>query len=79
MAYQPCEPGYNCPDIDTAIAKLEEVRDNCTKLRNWGTEWQEIADEREKERDELQDEVDSLAKDIDALREELNELKKEPA
>lgn len=78
----PSEPRYSCPNLDSAIAEIENAITIHDELRNWGKYWEEKAAEIEKDLTEhyeselkwkeevccqLQDEIFELKQEIEQL------------
>lgn len=66
--------GYTCPDIDKAIAIMEELRDANESLRSWGLEQEERADQAESELADAEARIESLEEKIENLEAQLAEL-----
>ena len=89
------EPKHTCPLIDSVIDILsaqfgnndrsidimEDIRDNCSEIRNWGEEWKEYAEYCEEESkdyenrgDLLQEQLSDKETEISDLQNTINEL-----
>ena len=66
--------GFTCPDIDKAIAILEELRSDKQALRSWGEEQAERADEAESRAEEAEGRVAELEKRVAELEKEVIDL-----
>jgi peptidoglycan hydrolase CwlO-like protein len=83
------EPKHTCPLIDSVIGILEanfgnkdgsietmeEIRTNCSELRDWGSEWKEYAEYCEEQSKDYENEVDELKEensDKDDMIKDLN-------
>lgn len=77
----PVEPPFSCPNLDQAIAEIENARTIATELRKWGEWWKDRAAELEKEYDKsLQDKNDVISElkdQIETKDELIIELKQE--
>lgn len=77
--YPPKEPSHSCPSFDQAISYIEEARNLNYKLREWGTWWQETAEELESGLDEREAQYEKGLKDAQSdladAQEEVVELK----
>lgn len=77
-------PDDTCPEINTAIDILEDLRRDNSRLRELGHEWykfaEELAEESQKNYEELEKEKDELLEEIKTLKEDIkyyeNELSK---
>lgn len=69
------------PDIKDALDLLEKIRDANSKLREWGNEQYNRAEDLEKEyehkKGQLEGEIKDLTKEVEELQEEVYDLKQE--
>lgn len=63
----PDEPDHSCPTIDQLIDDLNSLRKINDKLRTWGGEWKEAAEN-------LRTRLDIAEKEIEALEQQVDEL-----
>jgi hypothetical protein len=67
MRGAPQEPGHSCPNLDGAIAEIENAREIHEKLRAWGSWWEERAGELEEEMEEMKKEFDKESAEKDSI------------
>lgn len=64
-------PDHTCPDIDSAIDTLEELRKKNSQLREAAEYWKDACDSVCDERDELDSKLDDALSQISDLEKEL--------
>ena len=74
-AYRDAPVSETCPDIDKVIAMLEELRAANSKLREWGADLFDRAEQLESELDEAKDAISDYQNEIESLKEELSAAK----
>ena len=73
----PIEPKHSCPDIDSIINELEDVRKINDELRSGWGDWEEIAEQLAEDKKKLEEENDRLRVEVDNLKEEVQILASE--
>ena len=73
-AYRDAPVSETCPDIDKVISMLEELRSANQKLREWGSDLYDKAQQLESDLDEAKDTISDLQSEVDSLNEELKEV-----
>lgn len=68
----PKEPNPSCPDLDTAIEKIENARRIHNQLRKWGNYWESKAEDLQCQLEELRKEMEDR---VDYLQETISDLK----
>lgn len=64
MSYDPIDPDFACPTIDSAIEDLETVRTICAKLRDNSNHWESHCLELRMDNEELKNRVAELEAEI---------------
>lgn len=84
------EPKHTCPLIDSVIDILsaqfgnkdrsidimEDIRDNCSEIRNWGEEWKEYAEFCEEESKDYETRLDDANEQLSEKETEISDLQK---
>ena len=84
------EPKHTCPLIDSvidilstqfgdkdgSIDTMEEIRTNCSEIRNWGEEWKEYAEYCEEESKDYENRGDLLQEQLSEKETEISDLQK---
>ena len=73
-AYRNAPVRETCPSIDGIISELEELRASNSKLRDWGAEEYDRAEEAEQKLSEAEDTISELEDAINDLRGELEAI-----
>lgn len=60
--------------LESIESKMEDIRDNCSEIRSWGSEWKEYSEIVEKEKDEFENDCDKLKEENEDLNRELKYL-----
>lgn len=77
------EPPHTCPDIDRILrtlkdlaSEIEDIRAANLKIREWGSAWQERAEDAEKEAAAWERKADEFESELLDARAEASELKR---